>query len=181
MLELSNAIDENQVNQFILKPKTTAINSYRQITGSVKQQKGGNIYIEIWHWDSFDMIDTADTYAMHFQVNNKNYEGQTNALEFIDKHDLFDCLIKNPAYKLLGELKSTVRVDYRLTPGDRRYVNIRYHEKIHPEQFDHNQTPKLDVVDLNTEQKTAVENIVNGNNYPLPYLLYGPPGKLLQL
>lgn len=29
---------------------------------------------------------------------------------------------------------------------------------------------------LNPEQQSAVENIVNAKNYPLPYILIGPPG-----
>lgn len=30
---------------------------------------------------------------------------------------------------------------------------------------------------LNPEQQSAVENIVYAKNYPLPYILIGPPGK----
>lgn len=30
---------------------------------------------------------------------------------------------------------------------------------------------------LNPEQESAVENIVHAKNYPLPYILHGPPGK----
>lgn len=32
---------------------------------------------------------------------------------------------------------------------------------------------------LNPEQQSAVENIVYAKNYPLPYILIGPPGKFI--
>lgn len=34
---------------------------------------------------------------------------------------------------------------------------------------------------LNPEQQSAVENIVYAKNYPLPYILIGPPGESFEL
>lgn len=184
MKEFCNAIDENELCQFVLKPKNPIL-LYGEIKGKVKEQKDGKVYIEIWNWDSFKRVNTGDTYSMHFQANSKNFELQTNALEFIDKHDLFDCLIKNPAYSLRGEFITNVRVNYQLSPEDQRCLNIRYYKELSQHQSNltsmHNTKPSIDFNDLNAEQKTAIGNIVNGDNYPLPYLLYGPPGELFLL
>lgn len=34
---------------------------------------------------------------------------------------------------------------------------------------------------LNPEQQSAVANIINAKNYPLPYILIGPPGESIEL
>lgn len=90
-------------------------------------------------------------YDIVFRINRTFYLLQHQALDLVRSHKLFDLLINNPTYY-----------------SDCKSDDINRHCK--PE------SPIVINVDLNDEQEEAVVNIVQGEYYPLPYLLYGPPG-----
>lgn len=91
---------------------------------------------------------TTDSYNITFEVNQLVFQLQHNALNFIRQHHLFDIFINNPQYH---------------SPD--------------PPWIDNNNT--ISPQDgLNAEQLQAIECIVNGNYNPMPYLLYGPPGRV---
>lgn len=87
-------------------------------------------------------------YDIHFKLNQIVYESQHNAIDFIGKHKLFNILINNPNYHKQIPTTSNLVLNYSRNDG------------------------------LNSEQIQAVDCIIQGSNYPLPYLLYGPPGKI---
>lgn len=181
MAEMCNAIDENQLNQFILVPKHQ-IEFSREIRGRIVQQKEGKIYIEIRNIESFNSVDTTEKYIIRFQVIRKNFDLQMDALHYIGKHKLFNCLIKNPDYHRIGEIVQKTQVNYDLSSDNKKRVNILYYTPLsrddcNENMFSFNRFHQSSIfTSLNAEQKTAVVNIFDGNNYPLPYLLYGPPG-----
>lgn len=164
MKELCNAIEENQVNRFILMPQ----NLSKGIQGKIGEQKDGKIYVEMT-MASVQLVDTNETYSMHFQVIMRNFHLQMAALDNINKHNLFNILIENPKYSLVIS-QQNIKMVYQIPRAqliDDQLPPIRLHSS------------KL-FNQLNGEQQSAVANIVYGKNYPLPYLLYGPPGKIYQ-
>lgn len=115
------------------------------LNGKIKRRESGKIYVEIFNankWDSQEQYDIA------FEINRIVYQLQHNALEFIQKHRLFDILINNPSYQYQREECMLNLSACRIS------------------------TP----IGLNSEQTKAVDSIISGDNFPLPYLLYGPPG-----
>lgn len=85
---------------------------------------------------------------IYFHSNRTPFLLQHNALNWIEKHQLFDCLINNPIY-------------------DGKIVNLPQTQSIN-----------IDEQKLNEEQNSAILNIVNGKDDPWPYLLFGPPGRV---
>lgn len=174
---MCNAIDENQLNQFVLLPRNQTDLS-DEIKGKIKSQKDGKVFVEMY-WHSYSLVRTDVTYSMHFQVMEKNYNLQIDALDTLKSNNLFGNLIHNRIYDLCGEGVTMLRVNYQ-EPNSADQINVQYCRRLEqpelPTNYVASQTPLF--VTLNTEQKSAVENILSGNNYPLPYLLYGPPGDL---
>lgn len=183
MDELCDAIDENRLNQLVLKPKSRN-ESDVEIKGRVVQMKNDKIYIEMCSYKSFRMVDTADNYSLHFQVNRKNFELQMSVLSFIDMHNLFDCFINHPAYRLDGNSIDTLKENYSSWLDYRRVykidTNSEYLEGLAKHKVFNHYSPHVNFTQgLNDEQKKAVENIVNCTSYPLPYLVSGHAGKAI--
>lgn len=177
MKEMCNAIDENQLNQFVLLPRNpTGLSD--EIIGKIKSQKDRKVFVEMY-WHSYSLVRTDVTYSMHFQVMEKNYNLQIDALDTLRSHNLFENLIHNRIYDLCGEGITMLRIGYRESNSSDQ-INVQYCRRLEqpelPTNFVASQTSLFET--LNTEQKSAVENILSGNNYPLPYLLYGPPGEI---
>lgn len=97
-------------------------------------------------------FDTTDTYSIEFEINRTGFQLQHNALNFIKKHALFKILINNPLYHYQNSISPTIRNNPTISKQN----------------------------GLNDEQTQAIECIVNGEYNPLPYLLYGPPGTIIQ-
>lgn len=117
--------------------------------GQIILKDNKKIYIDmnsIRNWHDDQLYDIV------FQNNRLFYLLQHQALDLIRSHKLFDLLINNPNYYLNGKCSDD---DYNCKP-DAQTVMV--------------------ASTLNEEQKEAVVNIVQGDYYPLPYLLYGPPG-----
>lgn len=175
MAELCNAIDENLLSQFILVPKNSG--GGEELEGRIVQRVDDKIFVRIYNANS---VDQSKSYCMNFQPIRKNFHLQMAALGFVDKHNLFRILIKNPNYHLIGRKITTFNVDYKLPEGDEQKVRLTYYEPAcHSFDAPHSllrHHPSNLFASLNDEQRTAVVNIVEGGHYPQPYLLYGPPG-----
>lgn len=119
----------------------------RVTDGQIILKENNRIYVEL---KSITNWHQDHLYDIVFQNNRTSYLLQHQALDLVRSHKLFDLLINNPNYYL--NWKSC---------GNENYI---------PES-------SISIsLDLNEEQNEAVANIVNGEYYPLPYLLYGPPG-----
>lgn len=181
MTELCNAFDENQLSQFILLSKNSGVFG-KELKGRLVQRKDGKFYVEIYRTKQVSVeveVDESETYSMIFQPIRKNFYLQKTALRFVDNHNLFGTLIKNSAYHLIGKQLTTFKMNYDLPESSKQTVKIVYYE-MGSHSFDapiFNYHPTELFRSLNDEQKSAVTNIVVGGHYPLPYLLYGPPGK----
>lgn len=177
MAELCNAIDENQLGRFILLPKNS--NEGLTIEGKIVSRKDDKIFVDIWQRGWAPCVDESDIYCMHFQPIRKNFHLQMAALESVDTHELFGILINNQEYHVLGKKLTTFNVDYQLPEGGEGKIQLSYYER-----GCHSFAPCTRMIyypsklfaSLNDEQRTAVVNIVEGGHYPVPYLLYGPPG-----
>lgn len=120
-----------------------------QLNGKIKQRKGEKIIVEIFNAYKYDHFTTYD---LTFETNRIVYQLQHSALEFIEKHEIFNILINHPDYY--------------------RQIEDRWPSRSTSVFANSNANQN----DLNDEQMQAIDCIVEGNNYPLPYLLYGPPG-----
>lgn len=87
-----------------------------------------------------------------FNMNRTSYQLQHRAIDYLEKHDLHPVLINNIKY-------DSFEYDY-----EDELVGM-------PENLAA-ETSK----NLNTEQKTAVQNIISSSS-PLPYILFDPAGK----
>lgn len=88
--------------------------------------------------------------SIMFTYNRSTYQLQHNALEWMLKHDLFDMIIRNALYDSNEHCQFTTSA----------YNFIC-------------QSCEM----LNEEQQMAVKSIVAAHNRPIPFLLFGPPGK----
>lgn len=119
--------------------------------GEISLKENDKIYIELN--DKLRDWHEDKTYDILFRNVRKAHLVQHQALNFFRQHKLFDLLINNPKYRSSNPIQSECNVEFK------RNKQLIY---------DNN--------DLNDEQIEAVEKIVNANYYPLPYLLFGPPG-----
>lgn len=183
MDELCGAIDENQLHQLILKPEHE-VESSIEINGKIVHLQDGKILIEVCNEA---LVDTDKTYSLHFQLNRNNIELQLNALSFIEKHNLYDCLLDHPAYRLNGKLIDTLKENYdswfeywhsALSSDE---STLWFECFIEKKETHHYSSPLAALQGTSAEQNKAVKSIVNGSSYPLPYLLTGPAGKRISL
>lgn len=119
--------------------------------GKIKRRENEKIVVELFrekNWRCYEVYD------MFFTVNRMEYQLQHNALNLIETHRLFPILIDNPLYRRQS-LHSAFQAENFEFITNRTELNT----------------------ELNIEQMQAIECIVNGNYNPVPYLLYGPPGK----
>lgn len=158
--ELLAAIDEGQVYQLKLTTKF----SDEELKGKINRKESNNIYIHLYlPYKSRPAASYAlQEYDLSFILNKTVHQLQHNALDFIQKHRLYDILINNPLYhtqRCTMSVQSSTTSPYLSTASAQCSID--------------------EIDELNREQLQAVNCIVEGKNYPLPYLLYGPPGKVL--
>lgn len=142
--ELLAAIDEGKLSQFKLTP--TYVGDKQEWDGKIKRKESNKIYVLIYTLPK-QVLSTTVPYDITFKLNQNVHKLQNDALEFIEKHKLFNILINNPKYHS-QELSLTKSVFNHYTD-----------------------------VELNLEQRQAVDCIVDGKHHSIPYLLYGPPGR----
>lgn len=128
----------------------TPIDGEISLNGKIKRRESGKIYVEIFNANRWNSIIAMERYNIVFEINRIVYQLQHNALDFIKRYRLFDILINNPSY--------------------------HYQEEENRLNCSRSVCRNSTLNDLNSEQIRAVDNIVTGDNFPLPYLLYGPPG-----
>lgn len=112
MLELAAAIEENVLDFFVLKPKSSINVQAKYIYGQVQRVRDKKIYLEIFQ-QSIKQVRNAnknEVYDICFILNRLPYQLQHYALDFIEKEELFTKLINNSYYKC----KSA-----KLTPANR--------------------------------------------------------------
>lgn len=117
------------------------------MNGKIIRRIMGTIHVDI---SNYYLWQEGDFYDIKFELNPIVYTRQQKALDFIERHRLFDILINNPIYE---------------------------------ENWANEDTRQLGVIpnsnELNCEQIQAIDCIINGTYHPVPYLLYGPPGKVV--
>ncbi|XP_031626698.1 putative helicase mov-10-B.2 isoform X2 [Contarinia nasturtii] len=153
--KMVEAVDENILDHFTLKPiKTSRIfNKNISIPGSIKGCNKKYIFVKIDE-DGFDYLRRHCKWTffdISFHMNRTIFQLQHNALEWIEDHQLFSLLIKNPTYDVKQRVTS--------------------HHYLETYKFS-----GLLASNLNDEQKIAAINIVKAQNAPMPYLLFGPAG-----
>lgn len=96
------AIDENNLDRFILTPKQTRLNSKVEISGQICFIRDNQVVIEIFPdcCERLEHIYRFDTFDITFQLNSTPYQLQHTALDYIQNHNLFDVLINNPLYSM---------------------------------------------------------------------------------
>lgn len=154
MAEISAAIEENLLDALRLKPVTVDESWLENFFGSIKGKDEEKIYIELYEQSylSFKRAYKNQPFDIFFRFNRLSFRMQHYALDFIRDHRLFIQLIENPNYDFNDRDNSTSDLDDIILSRDSMFQ-------------------------LNPEQQSAVENIVYARNYPLPYILIGPPGK----
>lgn len=100
--EMKAAIDENNLDRFILTPKQTRLNSKVEISGQICFIRDNRVVIEIFPdcCERLEHIYRFDTFDITFQLNSTPYQLQHTALDYIQNHNLFDVLINNPLYSM---------------------------------------------------------------------------------
>lgn len=137
-------MQERQVHQLKLTPR----NGGKELIGKKTRISADEIYLKI---SAIKDWIPNDLYDVSFLLNRTVYQLQHNALDFIQKHKVFDIILNNSNF-------------------GRRHITM--------EECEHHNESVTDS-ELNEEQTQAVNCIINGKNHPLPYLLYGPPGMFL--
>lgn len=128
---------------------TLVSNSGKRISdGQIISKENNKIFVELNKTDDWH---PDHSYDIIFQYNRKPYLVQHQALDFIRRHKLFDLLINNPKYHSNTAESCTDDREYKLPAA-------------------------LENFNLNAEQNDAIVNMVRGDYFPLPYLLYGPAG-----
>ncbi|XP_031638656.1 putative helicase mov-10-B.1 isoform X2 [Contarinia nasturtii] len=160
--ELSNAIEENLIERFILTPKYTDLKLKGEIWGQVLRVKEQKIYIEIFR-ESINKVhqlgfNKGTYYDIFFKLNRVPYQLQHFALEFIESQELFTRLINNSYYNCKNAMSIVPKAHGTKMP---KRPKLNYENTL--------------LSNLNTEQEKAVQNIVCYQD-KLPYVLFGPPG-----
>lgn len=105
MAEISAAIDENLLDQFVL---TTHENI--QFEGRKKSSNLEKIFVEINEncFEKFLKVSVEKSFDIHFVLNRTPFQLQHLALDFIEDHGLFDILINNIKYDCTGNEQTNV-------------------------------------------------------------------------
>lgn len=148
MLKFDKGITESILNFFTLKP---SVGTDLNIPGKIKGCNKEWIFVEIPDINHIQYLrnNCSQTYNITFETNRTPFQLQHNVLKMIAEHNLFSLLIDNPQY------------------GSNNIFCGKRNEFTFNGRLANN---------LNEEQKLAVNNIVKATNYPLPYLIFGPPG-----
>lgn len=145
---LSDAIKSKTLDRLTLKRKDKKSKFTKQeISGSIRMYENDRVLIRLDPDFQFDRILECDKFDIFFVINPIPYRAQHTALQFFKSHSLFDLLIKNPIYNSYNEMDNQMKIE-------NKYENF----------------------DLNDEQRSAVEHIVNKRDNLPPYILYGPAG-----
>lgn len=100
LIELAGAIDENEVDFFVLKPKFKRLSHDKEIWGQVLRVREKKVYIEIFQ-QSIKLVRKSwmnEYYDISFKLNRVPYQLQHFALDFMKKEQLFSRLMNNCAY-----------------------------------------------------------------------------------
>lgn len=147
------AFENGLFNRFVLHSK----HEERKIDGSILGKSDDKIHVLLF--DGIDNFSENQVYDVHFQINRIPYQVQHKALDFVQHHKLFEVLINNPKYSLADDgMNVPEKCETDEVPNAGKSEANPYSE------------------DLNEEQIQAIEQIIQGHYYPLPYLLYGPAG-----
>lgn len=124
--------------------------------GQVVGCRGDSVYIQITQ--GFEELsdffsEENQRFTLNFFTNRSVYKVLLNTLEWFKKHKLHTVLVNNELYD---------QVDYQLPIERNEQKNFKC---------------SISEV-LNEEQKSAVQQIVWGENDKVPILLHGPPGRM---
>lgn len=105
MVEVSAAIDECILDTFyLLSPNDE---SAVPIHGKVKGKNHERIFIQFENENFTKIIENYfQPFDIFFQLNRVPFQAQHLALDFVQQHDLFNHLIKNPLYDCVESVDS---------------------------------------------------------------------------
>lgn len=110
--KLDDAINNNLLDQFILRPVRQGVSI--EISGQIKSCNRDYIFVR-FSGNDFSYIHKnchTELYDIVFHINRTPFQLQHTALEWMQKHNLFDCLINNPAYDTEPTCRDTDYDDY---------------------------------------------------------------------
>lgn len=89
-----------ELDRLILKPLRTTWAQDVEIRGQLCSIDNGNVFIEIlpMHLKDLMKLYKIDRFSIEFQLNPTVYQLQHTALDYIDRHNLYDTLINNRLY-----------------------------------------------------------------------------------
>lgn len=125
----------------------------QRIYGSIVEVKNGLVLIELDKvLDTFTaktkVAPTEEVYFIRFMSNRTTIALEHRALDLLDKHKISRFFFPNRDNLLIDSAK----------PAAANAAHIKW------------------ISDVNSEQRSAVENILKRTSYPFPYILFGPPG-----
>lgn len=143
------AIDVKLLEAFTIKKSDTP--KAPLFSGKLQSCDNNYIYVKIINANQEARFVNNDNmlFDITFNINRLTYQIQLAALQWVNEHRLFSILIANPLYSRTDKVVPTVNAEF-LSPIFKG---------------------------LNKEQKIAVKFMVEAHNRPLPYILFGPPGK----
>lgn len=94
------AIDENNLDRFVLIPMQTPLKKNFEIMGQILYIREDCVFVDIFpqSFKQIKRIYETETFTIKFQVNSVPYQQQHMALDYIVEHNLFNILINNSIY-----------------------------------------------------------------------------------
>lgn len=146
---ISAAVKSKSIDRFTIRKTNSIQLSFRKtadISGSVKGYEFNKLLVRID--TGADEIAKYENFDIFFEINTMPYQVQHTALQYFKADGLFEILINNPIFEECIPMNA-----YETS------INNPYEGS-----------------DLNEEQRSAVDNIVNKTQIMPPFILFGPAG-----
>lgn len=154
-MRLEGIARNDAIRQTLAKNPKVNVEMWRtqRIYGSIVQVRNGLVLIQLDKLlDTFTartkIVPNAEVYFIRFMSNRTSIALEHRALDLLDQHQISTFFFPNCDNLTVDSVKSVVD----------NAAKIKW------------------ISDVNDEQRSAIENILNRTSYPFPYILFGPPG-----